>query len=273
MIELLHVSHAFGGSRGSGEAEMVLSNISLVVEDGSFVSFLGPSGCGKTTLLRIIHGLLHPTRGSVLVDGKVVLAPSRDRTLVFQEPGLLPWRTALANTELGLEIQGMPRRERRSRASEMLRSLDMGHVQGHYPHQLSGGMKHRVELARALCTDPACLLMDEPFSGLDVQARELMQVELLKLWEADRKTVLFVTHSVEEAVFLSDRVVVFSARPGRIVETFDIDLPRPRWSDDQAVRSSAAFLAYRQQLTRLLRSLPSAEGSRTPWPSVESVAA
>src|SRR5579883_361302 len=248
MIAVERVSHAFGGPKRS---LAVLDDVSLTIEDGSFVSFLGPSGCGKTTLLRIVDGLIRPSSGRVLVDGKPVQGPAADRAMVFQEFNLLPWRTAQKNAEFGLELQGIARRE--DLAAKALGLTGLEGFGGHFPHQLSGGMKQRVGLARALCTSPRYLLMDEPFGALDPQIRELMQIELMRLLEEDRKTVVFVTHSVDEAIFLSDRIVMFSARPGRVLEIIDVQLPRPRWKDEGQVKASAAFLEYRSHVWSLLK--------------------
>jgi NitT/TauT family transport system ATP-binding protein len=253
MIEIVKVNHHFSPTVNAKEPLLVLDDVNVTIPDGMFVSFLGPSGCGKTTLLRIIHGLVKPSSGAVLVDEANVGCPSADRAMVFQEFNLLPWRTVQANVELGLEIQGVDRSRRSRLASEVLDQVGLGAFRQHYPHQLSGGMKQLVGFARALCTRPRYLLMDEPFGSLDPQVREMMQIELLKLWEADRKTVVFVTHSVEEAVFLSDRIVVLSARPARVLEIVDIQLPRPRWTQDAAIRGSEAFLGYRRRIWDLLR--------------------
>jgi len=253
MIELQHIWHRFGGSGPRTEPLAVLDGVSLTIQDGSFVSFLGPSGCGKTTLLRIVDGLIHPTRGQVMVDGQPVNGPSKDRAMVFQEFNLLPWRTAQKNAEFGLELQGVGAQARSASAAQALDATGLEGFGQHFPHHLSGGMKQRVGLARALCTAPKYLLMDEPFGALDPQIRELMQIELMRLWEEDRKTVIFVTHSVDEAIFLSDQIVMFSARPGRILETIDVNLPRPRGTNEEQVKASKAFLDYRQHIWHALK--------------------
>lgn len=245
MIEVRHVSHAFGPS---GAGPLVLDDVDLAVPDGTFVSIVGPSGCGKTTLLRIIDGLLTPSRGVVDIDGQAVGGPSADRALVFQNFRLLPWRNALDNVRFGLEIQGISSQRSAALAAQALDRVGLESVARRYPHQLSGGMQQRVGFARALCTSPRYLLMDEPFGSLDLQTRELMQKDLLRWWEQDRRTVLMVTHSVDEAVFLSDRVFVLSAQPARIEFRLDIHLPRPRWRDDEAIRGSAQFFEYRSRL-------------------------
>ena len=236
-----------------GDPLTVLDDVSLKIEDGTFVSFLGPSGCGKTTLLRILDGLVAPGAGEVRIDSELVRRPKRDRAMVFQEFNLMPWRTARKNIEFALELHGVAREERQRRAEETLRLVGLEGFAGYYPHQMSGGMKQRVGLARALATAPAYIFMDEPFGALDSQIRELLQIELLKLLEADRKTIIFVTHSVEEAIFLSDQIVMFSSRPGRILKVIDIDLPRPRWHKDEEIKASERFVRYRQEIWHLLK--------------------
>ncbi|WP_433496503.1 ABC transporter ATP-binding protein [Sphaerimonospora sp. CA-214678] len=216
-----------------------LGTIELAVEDGEFVALLGPSGCGKTTLLRMIGGLEQPTSGQVLINGESISAASkaaRRRILasvgfVFQEHNLLPWRSALANVAVPLEVRGMPRAERRRAAAEMLALVGLSHAEGKLPHELSGGMRQRVAIARALSYDPDILLMDEPFGAVDAQTRDVLNLELQRIWMRRRKTVVFVTHSVHEAVFLADRVVVMGASPGRVVEDLRITTPRPRSLD------------------------------------------
>ncbi len=251
MIEVTGVSHAF--PRANDAPLHVLDNVSCTMEAGTFVSLLGPSGCGKTTLLRILDGLVTPAAGEVRIDGERVRRPVASRAMVFQEFNLLPWRTTRKNVEFALEVQGVKRGERRQRALDTLKLVGLDTFGGYFPHQLSGGMKQRVGLARALSVAPDYLFMDEPFGALDPQIRELMQIELLKLLELDRKTVVFVTHSVDEAIFLSDRIIMFSARPGKIVTTIDVDLPRPRWSNDEELKASEAFVRYRQQIWHLLK--------------------
>jgi NitT/TauT family transport system ATP-binding protein len=227
--------------------------LDLAVEDGEFMVIVGPSGCGKTTLLRIANGLVEPSEGEVRIDGRLVDGPAADRAMVFQEFNLLPWRTARGNVAFPLEVQGVPKAERLRRADAALQQVGLDRFLGFFPHQLSGGMKQRVGLARALGVGPAYLFMDEPFGALDPQIREVMQIELLKLWDGDRKTVVFVTHSVDEAVFLSDRVVMFGGSPGRIIADIAIDLPRPRWRDDEAIKASAPFIRYRHDIWHLLK--------------------
>ena len=224
MAPKLAVSHL---SKWFGDLE-ALRGIDLEVERGEFISVVGPSGCGKTTFLRIVAGLEHATAGDVLLDGRVVSEPGTDRGFVFQNDSLLPWRTVLANAVIGREVAGAIGSADRKRTMELLKLVGLEGFEHYYPRQLSGGMRQRVNLARALAIDPKILLMDEPFAALDAQTREIMQAELLRIWERGHKTVLFVTHQIDEAVFLSDRVLVFARRPGRLQEEVKIALPRPR---------------------------------------------
>ena len=205
-----------------------LDGFDIDVEEGEFLSIVGPSGCGKSTFLNILLGLLKPDSGEVLMHGKKITGPGSDRAMVFQEFGLLPWRTVQNNIELGLELKRTSAAKRRAVAERLVSLVGLGGFENHYPHELSGGMKQRVGLARALATDPDVLLMDEPFAALDAQTRDLMQVELLRIWREARKTVLFVTHQIDEAIYLSDRVMVMSKRPGRAKKSFTVELTRPR---------------------------------------------
>ena len=205
-----------------------LQRFDLEVNEGEFLSILGPSGCGKSTFLNVLLGLLMPDSGELSVNGRRVTGPGPDRAMVFQEFGLLPWRTVQSNVELGLELKRMPAEQRRPISRRLIEMVGLTGFEEHYPHELSGGMKQRVGLARALATDPEVLLMDEPFAALDAQTRDLMQMELLRIWQEARKTVLFVTHQIDEAIYLSDRVLVMTKRPGYAKKMFDIRLPRPR---------------------------------------------
>jgi NitT/TauT family transport system ATP-binding protein len=253
MIEVRGVSHGFARDGKFGDIFPVLDGVSFSIPDGRIVSLLGPSGCGKTTLLRIIDGLIRPMAGEIRIDGTAIRKPATDRAMVFQEFNLLPWRTAVRNIEFATELHGLPRGERRGRAEQVLKRVGLDRFANYYPHQLSGGMKQRVGLARALGTNPKILLMDEPFGALDPQIREIMQIELLKLLEDEGKTIVLVTHSIDEAIFLSDQVVIFSANPGRVLTTIDIELPRPRWSNDEALKASPEFVRYRHELWHLMK--------------------
>ncbi len=215
----------FEGDHGTVRA---LDNVSTTIEEGEFLCLLGPSGCGKTTLLRVVGGLEQPTEGKVLINGNPVFAPGPDRAFVFQDYALFPWKTVLENIEFGLHARGVPPEERREVSTKLVEVMNLQGFEKAYPHALSGGMQQRVSIARALAVDPEVLLMDEPFGALDAQTRYLMQHELLRVWEIYHKTVLFVTHSIDEALFLADRIILMSPRPGRIVDEIRIDIPRPR---------------------------------------------
>ena len=235
-------------SKSFGELE-ALRDIDLDVERGGFVSVVGPSGCGKTTFLRIVAGLEPASAGEVRIDGRAVRGPGGDRGFVFQTDNLLPWRTVLTNALIGPEIAGRAGAVERRRTLDLLKLVGLEGFESYYPRQLSGGMRQRVNLARALAIDPEILLMDEPFSSLDAQTREIMQSELLRIWEQGRKTVLFVTHQIDEAVFLSDRVLVFARRPGRLQEIVRIELPRPR---ALAMKRTSEFVRYVDHIWRLI---------------------
>jgi NitT/TauT family transport system ATP-binding protein len=211
-----------------GDEVVALLDINLDVADKELVCFIGPSGCGKTTLLRITAGLEKPDSGTLTVNNEPIKGPGPDRGMVFQEYSLFPWRTVLKNITFSLELKKIPKSERQKIARDFLELVGLSKFADSYPHELSGGMKQRVAIARAMVNDPDVLLMDEPFGAVDAQTRNRLQHELLNIWEKKKKTVLFITHSVDEAVFLADKVVVFTARPGRIKEVFSIDLPRPR---------------------------------------------
>jgi NitT/TauT family transport system ATP-binding protein len=229
----------------------VLADIDFAVERGCFVSVIGPSGCGKSTLLRIIDGLIRPDSGRVLVDGAEVTEPGFNRAVVFQYFGLYPWRNVLGNVAFGLELQSIPKKERTQRALANIRLVGLQGFEHHYPHELSGGMRQRVGFARALTFDPDIILMDEPFSAVDEQTRELLQHELLELWSKSGKTIIFITHSIDEAVYMSDRVIVMGPRPGRIVQVIDVDLPRPR---DDSTRARPEFGRIRTDAWKILKA-------------------
>ncbi|HLH06422.1 MAG TPA: ABC transporter ATP-binding protein [Terriglobales bacterium] len=218
---------------------LALDNIDLEVRRGEFLCLVGPSGCGKSTLLHMIAGLDKPTSGQLLIDGSTIDGPGPDRILIFQELGLFPWLNVLENVEFGLKVRGVPRKERRERARHFIQLVHLSQFEHSYVHQLSGGMKQRVSLARALCLDPGVLLMDEPFTALDAQTRDLLHDELERIWAETGQTIIFVTHNVREAVRLGDRVVVMSYRPGRIKREFAIELGRSRSLEDPEVTLQA----------------------------------
>jgi NitT/TauT family transport system ATP-binding protein len=227
---------------------VAVDGVDLDVAAGEFVCLLGPSGCGKSTLLFVVAGLERPTSGIVEANGQPVGGPGRDRGMLFQQFALFPWRSARRNIEFGLEIQGLARRERRARADRWLEIMKLSDFAESYPHELSGGMQQRIAIARLLVNDPDILLMDEPFAALDAQTRGVLGEELIRVWQATQKTVLFVTHSAEEAIVLADRIVVMTRRPGRIKADVPITLPRPR---DPATDE---FNRYRREITHLVRS-------------------
>jgi NitT/TauT family transport system ATP-binding protein len=236
-----------------------LDGVSLKIMEGEFVSIVGPSGCGKTTFLAIVDGLIATTAGRILVDGEVMTKPGPDRAVVFQDASLLPWRTVLANVCYGLECLGTGRSEAESRAAHFIAMIGLAGFEHHYPYELSGGMQQRVNLARALVVDPKILLMDEPFASLDAQTRELMQEELLQIWLQARKTVLFVTHQIDEAIYLSDRVVVFSGRPGKVKEIIPVEIERPR---PLRVKRDARFHAIEDRIWSLIEEDVKADRNR-----------
>jgi len=227
--------------RPGEEPFIIFKNINLTVRDGEFVSIVGPSGCGKTTLLRVINGLMPHSGGQILIDGKSAEDVNQELLMgfVFQGASLLPWRTSLKNVLLGVEGRGRDAKGTEQSARKYLELVGLSGFEKYYPHQLSGGMQQRVNLARALAVDPRILLMDEPFAALDAQTRNFMQLELLRIWRETRKTVIFVTHMIAEAILLSDRVIVFSHRPGTVRSEFQVPLPRPRTMD---IKSDPRFL-------------------------------
>jgi NitT/TauT family transport system ATP-binding protein len=244
------VSKSYADRRGA--TVPALDGVSAAVESEEFVALLGPSGCGKSTLLNIVGGLLTPSAGRVYFEG--ASPPARGRliaAMVFQEFGLFPWRTVQANVEFGLEEAGVAPAERRERARRHVELIGLAGFESRYPHQLSGGMRQRVGIARALAVEPAVLLMDEPFSALDAQTRQLMQEELLAIWERTRKTILYVTHNIQEAVYMADRVIVLSRRPGRVLDEIPIPLPRPR---TEAMAGEAAFVRASERIWTLIKA-------------------
>jgi NitT/TauT family transport system ATP-binding protein len=233
---------------------LALSDVSLSVADGEFMAIVGPSGCGKTSLLNIVAGLLRYDGGTVVIDGKTVDGPGVERAVVFQQASLLPWRTVAGNVRYGMEMQRRFDREvMLSRTEHFIKLVGLDGFERHYPSELSGGMQQRVNLARALAADPVVLLMDEPFAALDAQTREFMQAELLKIWSEARKTVLFITHQINEAVFLADRVAVMSARPGRIKGIVQIPFERPR---TLALKRDPRFLEIEEKIWQMVEEAP-----------------
>ena len=232
-----------------GKALLVLDDIRFEVRAGEFFAIVGPSGCGKTTFLRIVQGLDRPDAGNLLLSGKPLHGPGPDRGFVFQNDALFPWRTVLRNVTFGTELRGLPRAQAQASAHGIISLVGLAGFEHHYPHELSGGMRQRVNLARAIAVDPDILLMDEPFAALDALTREAMQQELLRIVAQTRKTVLFITHQIDEAVLLADRIAVFSARPGRLMKTIEIGLERPR---HLGVKRTPRFQQYVEEVFDLI---------------------
>lgn len=249
LVEIRTVSKSF---RRAGEPTHALAAVDLSIAPGEFVCLLGPSGCGKSTLLHIVAGFIPPDSGEILVNGVAAQGPGADRCMLFQSPTLFPWLTTRDNVLFGPRARRAATAENHRRADELLQLVGLGRFGGHYPHQLSGGMRHRAALARALINRPRVLLMDEPFAALDAITRAAMQDFLLELQERERTTIIFVTHDVEEATFLADRVAVMSPRPGRIAAITPIDLPRPR---TEPIRDSEAFVTLRRTLRQKLEQV------------------
>jgi NitT/TauT family transport system ATP-binding protein len=246
-LETQGLSKTFVKATG-GEVE-ALRDISLQIDDGEFAAIVGASGCGKTTFLRILDGLIDKSSGDIMLDGASVTRPGPDRGFVFQSDSLFPWRTVLDNVVFGLEVQGRPRKASMERAMSNIKLVGLEGFEKHYPHELSGGMRQRANLARALTVDPKLLLMDEPFAALDAQTREIMQQELLRIWNADRKTVVFITHQIDEAIFLADRVFVFTVRPGRVKTVIPVPFSRPRKLE---IKRTPEFIGYVDQVWKLI---------------------
>jgi NitT/TauT family transport system ATP-binding protein len=255
-VEVRGVNKSFPRHQGGGELR-VLNDVSFSLDAGTFICLVGPSGCGKSTLLRIIDGLIPPDSGEVLIGGEKVREPSLDRGFVFQQFNLLPWRTVLGNVEFGLENLGVKKQERRRRAHEVIKLVDLEGFESYYPSQLSGGMQQRVGLARAIAVEPTILLMDEPFGSVDDQTRMLLQDELLKIWEQAQKTVIFVTHDIEEALYLGDKIVVMRARPSRITRILEVPFGRPRTDE---IRGTPEMGQLKQEIWEELKSGATVEG-------------
>jgi NitT/TauT family transport system ATP-binding protein len=249
MVTVEHLTYRYWLEREQRQF-LALADVSLSIEEGEFVCIVGPSGCGKTTLLNIVAGLLRYSEGSISVRGVLVNGPGLSRAMVFQQASLLPWRTVLGNVRYGMEMQRrFDAATMNERVDRFIKLVGLGGFESRYPSELSGGMQQRANLARALATDPEVLLMDEPFAALDAQTREFMQVELLKIWSKARKTVLFITHQIDEAVFLADRVVVMGTRPGRLKREFRVPFARPR---SLALKREPGFLKLNDEIWRLI---------------------
>lgn len=249
-IRLVRVSKVFASLRGQGAGVVALENVDLTIQQGEFICLLGPSGCGKSTLLNLVAGFEEPTEGEVWCDGQQVREPGPDRAVVFQEPALFPWLTVRENVIAGPKARGVDPAHYSPLAATYLATMSLEGFEHHYPAQLSGGMKQRVAIARVLVQEPAVLLMDEPFGALDAQTRFLMQELLLALWEQSRHTVLFITHDVDEAVFLAGTIYVMTARPGQIKQRVSVDLPRPR---TVGMVTSLEFMALKREILELIR--------------------
>jgi NitT/TauT family transport system ATP-binding protein len=252
-VDIQDVRKIFRWEKGGQRHELLaLDGVSLEVQENEFLLIIGPSGCGKSTLLRIVAGLIDRDDGEIRIDGNAVTGPGPERAMVFQDFGLFPWKTVLDNVKFPLDIRNVPEDEAAEIARRHLKQVGLDGFEDAHPHQLSGGMQQRVGVARALAIDPDILLMDEPFGAIDAQTRELMQEELARLWAESRKTVLFVTHDLDEAVILADRIAVLSRSPGTVRTIVPVDLPRPRWEYD--VRAHPVFAAVRQEIWSMLRS-------------------
>lgn len=252
MIEIQGLSKSFAGRRGNPDVK-ALEDVNLTINDNEFLTILGPSGCGKTTLLRCLAGLVRWDEGKITIDGKPVSGPGPERAMVFQSIALMPWASVLKNVTFGLELRGVSRSDATPRAHELIELVGLSGFESSMPFELSGGMQQRVGLARALAVEPQVLLMDEPFGALDEQTRRLLQEELLEIWEMRPTTVVFITHSMEEAVLLGDRVVLMSARPGKIEEVVPVPMQRPRSAHIDTVEGSAEFREVTSKLWVRLR--------------------
>lgn len=255
-LRIINVHKTFPAKKIKGEKQqaddfVAVDNLSLDVKTGEFLAIVGPSGCGKSTLLDLLAGLTTPTSGQITIDNKPITGPALDRGIVFQQYALFPWLTTLENIEFGLEAKGVDKTERRKTARHFLQLVGLTDFEHHYPAELSGGMKQRVAIARSLAYDPEVLLMDEPFAALDAQTRETLQAELLRIWQQTGKTIIFITHSIDEAIYLGQRIAIMTSRPGRIKQV--IDVPASLRSKHEDVRSHADFGQLRHQVWTLLR--------------------
>lgn len=246
----VRMDFAIADERGRKQQIAALQDFNLDIREGEFFTLLGPSGCGKSTFLNVLAGLARKSGGSISIDGQPASGINREQGVVFQGYALFPWRTVLQNIEVGLEIRKIPKRERRETAEQFLQLVGLAGFGQRYPHELSGGMRQRVAIARSLAYSPSLLLMDEPFAALDAQTREILQSELLRIWEQHKTTIVFITHSLDEAIYLSDRIAVMTHRPGRIKSVLDIALPRPRPAE---IRHAPAFVQLREQAWDVLR--------------------
>ncbi|MFC1816401.1 ABC transporter ATP-binding protein [Thermodesulfobacteriota bacterium] len=255
-LEAKEVSFEYFSPR-TGKTTPALDGINLKIYEGEFVSIVGPSGCGKTTFLNLVDGQLKLTNGKIYLNRHLIAGSNNDSAMVFQSPSLLPWRTVFGNISYGLEIRKVPVSLREDRVNHFIKIVGLKGFERYYPRELSGGMQQRVNLGRALACDPAILLMDEPFASLDAQTREFMQLELLKIWQKSKKTVLFITHQINEALFLSDRVVVFGARPAKIREVLQVPIPRPR---DLNVKRTPEFLKLEGRIWAIIEEVAKEQG-------------
>ncbi|KGG95599.1 MULTISPECIES: ABC transporter ATP-binding protein [Comamonas] len=246
----VRMDFAIADERGRKQQIAALQDFNLDIREGEFFTLLGPSGCGKSTFLNVLAGLARKSGGSISIDGQPASGINREQGVVFQGYALFPWRTVLQNIEVGLEIRKIPKRERRETAEQFLHLVGLAGFGQRYPHELSGGMRQRVAIARSLAYSPSLLLMDEPFAALDAQTREILQSELLRIWEQHKTTIVFITHSLDEAIYLSDRIAVMTHRPGRIKSVLEIALPRPRPAE---IRHAPAFVQLREQAWDVLR--------------------
>lgn len=247
-LEAVDVTLCYRNPRTRRET-VALDRLSLRIESGEFLCIVGPSGCGKSTLLACLDGLIAPTEGQVLLDGRPIVGPGRDRAMVFQSPSLLPWLTVLRNVTYGLELQGVPLQQAAERARELIGLVGLAGFENYHPLELSGGMQQRVNLARALAIDPEVILLDEPLAALDAQTREFMQAELMRIFQKARKTAVFITHQIDEAVYLADRVAVMTGRPGRVREILEVEFPRPR---ELQLKRTPAFVELEDRVWRII---------------------